>query len=180
MPCYEFEGKRPRVGPTSFIHPTAVLVGGVTIGENCYIGPGAVLRGDFGFIEIGDGSNVQENAVIHTFPGITARLARDSHIGHGAIIHGSVIGENVLVGMGAILHEGVEIGENCIIGSGCVITDNRKIPAGKLVVGVPGKIVGDVSPEMQRAKTAGTRLYQTLPRRYGETMKLISPEDLKS
>ena len=85
MPLYEFEGKRPKVGETSFVHPAAVLVGGVTIGENCYIGPGAVLRGDFGYVEIGDGSNVQENAVIHTFPEQTARLAKDSHIGHGAI-----------------------------------------------------------------------------------------------
>ena len=173
MPIYEFEGKRPKVGETSFVLPTAVLVGGVIIGENCYIGPGAVLRGDFGYVEIGDGSNVQENAVIHTFPEQTARLAKDSHIGHGAIVHGSRIGENVLVGMGAILHEGVEIGENCIIGSGCVITDNRKIPPGKLVVGVPGKIVGDVSPEMHRAKVAGTKLYQTLPRRYRESFKRI-------
>ncbi|HSR10942.1 MAG TPA: DapH/DapD/GlmU-related protein, partial [Thermodesulfobacteriota bacterium] len=168
-------GKRPKVGSTSFVHPTAVLVGGVTIGENCYIGPGAVLRGDFGYIEIGDGSNVQENAVIHTFPEITARLAHDSHIGHSAIIHGSQIGANVLIGMGAIIHEGVEIGENCVIGSGCVVTDNRKIPPGKLVVGIPAKIVGDVSPEMQRNKIRGTKLYQTLPRRYRETMKLIDP-----
>jgi phenylacetic acid degradation protein len=173
MPVYEFEGKRPQVGETSFVHPCAVLIGGVTVGENCYIGPGAVLRGDFGYIEIGDGSNVQENVVIHTFPEQTARLAKDSHIGHSAIVHGSQIGENVLVGMGAILHEGVEIGKDCIIGSGCVITANRKIPPGKLAVGVPGKIVGDVSPEMGRAKTAGTRLYQTLPGRYRKTMKRI-------
>jgi phenylacetic acid degradation protein len=173
MPSYEFEGKTPQVGETSFVHPCAVLIGGVTVGENCYIGPGAVLRADFGYIEIGDGSNVQENVVIHTFPEQTARLAKDSHIGHSAIVHGSQIGENVLVGMGAILHEGVEIGKDCIIGSGCVITANRKIPPGKLVVGIPGKIIGDVSPEMARAKTAGTRLYQTLPRRYRETMKRI-------
>ena len=173
MPLYEFEGKRPKVGETSFVHPCAVLIGGVTIGENCYIGPGAVLRGDFGYIEIGDGSNVQENCVIHTFPEQTAHLGKDSHIGHGAIVHGSKIKENVLVGMGAILHEGVEVGTNVIIGSGCVITANQTIPAGKLVVGVPGKIVGDVSPEMNRAKVAGTKLYQTLPRRYKETFKKI-------
>jgi len=173
MPLYEFEGKKPKVGETSFVHPAAVLVGGVTIGENCYIGPGAVLRGDFGYVEIDDGSNVQENAVIHTFPEQTARLAKNSHIGHGAIVHGSRIGENVLIGMGAILHEGVEVGENCIIGSGCVITDNRKIPPGKLVVGVPGKIVGDVSAEMLKAKVRGIKLYQTLPRRYRESCKLI-------
>ncbi len=173
MAIYEFEGKRPQVGETSFVHPAAVLVGGVTIGENCYIGPGAVLRGDFGYVEVDDGSNIQENCVIHTFPQVTARLGRDSHIGHGAIVHGSQIKENVLVGMGAILHEGVEIGENCIIGSGCIITANRKIPAGKLVVGVPGKILGDVPPEMNKAKIAGTRLYQTLPRRYKATFKLI-------
>ncbi len=173
MPIYEFEGKRPKVGKTSFVHPQAVLIGGVTIGEHCYIGPGAILRGDFGYVEIGDGSNVQENCVIHTFPEITARLGRDSHIGHGAIVHGSTIKENVLVGMGAILHEGVEIGENCIIGSGCVIPSGQKIPAGKLVVGVPGKIVADVSPAMNEDKIAGTKLYQTLPRRYRETLRLI-------
>jgi phenylacetic acid degradation protein len=173
MSIYEFEGKRPKVGETSFVHPAAILIGGVTIGENCYIGPGAVLRGDFGYIEIGDGSNIQENCVIHTFPEVTARLGRDSHIGHGAIVHGSTIKENVLVGMGAILHEKVEIGKNCIIGSGCIITANQVIPPGKLVVGVPGKIVGDVSPERAKAKEAGTRVYQTLPRRYKATLKLI-------
>ncbi len=173
MSIYEFEGKRPKVGETSFVHPAAVLIGGVTIGENCYIGPGAVLRGDFGYIEVDDGSNVQENCVIHTYPGITARLGRDNHIGHGAIIHGSQIGENVLVGMGAILHEGVEIGAHCVIGSGCVIPANKHISAGKLVVGVPGKIVGEVSPELHRSKGFGTQLYQTLPRRYKATLKLI-------
>ena len=173
MSIYEFEGKRPQIGETSFVHPAAVLIGGVTIGENCYIGPGAVLRGDFGYIEVDDGSNIQENCVIHTFPEVTARLGRDSHIGHAAIVHGSKIKENVLVGMGAILHEGVEISENCIIGSGCVVTANQIIPAGKLVIGIPGKIVGDVSPERTKAKGAGTKLYQTLPRRYKATLKLI-------
>jgi carbonic anhydrase/acetyltransferase-like protein (isoleucine patch superfamily) len=173
MSIYEFEGKRPKIGETSFVHPAAVLIGGVTIGENCYIGPGAVLRGDFGYVEVGDGSNIQENCVIHTYPEQTARLGRDSHIGHAAIVHGSQIRENVLVGMGAILHEGVEIGANCIIGSGCVITANQFIPPGKLVIGVPGKIVGEVSPEMNQSKIVGTQLYQTLPRRYKATLKLI-------
>ena len=111
---------------------------------------------------------------MNTFPEQTARLEKESHIGHSAIVHGSKIGENVLVGMGAILHERVEIGKDCIIGSSCVITANRKIPPGKLVVRVPGKIVGDVSPEMARAKTAGTLLYQTLPRRYRESFKRIA------
>ena len=173
MSIYEFEGKRPKIGETSFVHPAAVLIGGVTIGEDCYIGPGAVLRGDFGYVEVDNGSNIQENCVIHTYPEKTARLGRDSHIGHGAIIHGSQIKENVLVGMGAILHEGVEIGANCIIGSGCVITAHQLIPAGRLVVGVPGKIVGEVSPEMNQSKIVGTQLYQTLPRRYQATLKLI-------
>jgi carbonic anhydrase/acetyltransferase-like protein (isoleucine patch superfamily) len=173
MSLYEFEGKRPCVGESSFVHPSAVLIGGVTIGENCYIGPGAVLRGDFGFIEVSDGCNVQENCVIHTFPEQTARLGRDSHIGHGAILHGAMTGENVLVGMGAILHDGVVISENCIIGSGYVIPANKVIPGGKLVVGVPGKIVGDVPPAMNKGKRRGTKLYQTLPRRYKETLRLI-------
>lgn len=173
MPVYEFEGKRPKIGETSFVHPAAVLIGGVTIGENCYIVPGAVLRGDFGYVEVGDGSNIQESCVIHSFPEQTARLGPDRHIGPGAILHGSKIKENVLVGMGAILHEGVEIGENGIVGSGCVITDNQVIPPGKLVVGVPGKIIGEVNPAMTRTKAAGTKLYQTLPLRYQATLKRI-------
>ena len=128
---------------------------------------------DFGYVEVGDGSNIQENCVVHTFPDRTARFGRDSHIGHGAVVHGANIGENVLVGMGSVIHERVEIGDHCIIGSGCVVTANQVIPSGKLVLGVPGKIAGDVTPEMARAKTVGTKLYQTLPPRYKATMKLI-------
>jgi phenylacetic acid degradation protein len=173
MPLYEFEGKRPKIGETSFVHPAAILIGGVTIGENCYIGPGAVLRGDFGYIVVGNGSNIQENCVVHTYTDHTATIGQNNHIGHGAKIHGVTLGYNVLIGMNAVLHEGVVIGDHSIIGSGCVVPADRAIPSGKLVLGIPAKVVGDVSEEQRKRKIFGTGLYQTLPKRYRETFKLI-------
>ncbi|MBN1848548.1 MAG: gamma carbonic anhydrase family protein [Deltaproteobacteria bacterium] len=177
MPIYEFEGKRPSIGKYAFVHPCAILIGGVTIGENCYIGPGAVLRADFGEIEIQSGSNVQENAVFHVFPDQIAHLGKNSLIAHGAIVHGSDIGEKVLVGMGAIIHEQVTIGNGCMIGSSCVITQGQIIPPGKLVVGIPGRIVSDVTQEMIRSIENGIRIYHDLPRRYLNTMKLVDIND---
>lgn len=173
MSLYEFEGKKPRIGETSFVHPAAVLIGGVTIGENCYIGPGAVLRGDFGYVIVGDGSNIQENCVVHTYTDHTATFGQNNHIGHGAKIHGVTLGYNVLVGMNAVLHEGVKIGDHSIIGSGCVVPADRVIPSGKLVLGIPAKVAGEVSEEQRKRKIFGTGLYQTLPKRYKETFKLI-------
>ncbi|MEJ2726233.1 MAG: phenylacetic acid degradation protein PaaY, partial [Deltaproteobacteria bacterium] len=95
MPFYEFEGKRPVVHPRAFVHPQAVIIGEVRVEEGCYIGPGAVLRGDIGSIEIGPGSNVQENCVLHSFPEKSTTLHSQTHIGHGCILHGCEICSNV-------------------------------------------------------------------------------------
>jgi carbonic anhydrase/acetyltransferase-like protein (isoleucine patch superfamily) len=98
-------------------------------------------------------------------PGDTVRLARDSHIGHGSVIHGATLERHVLVGMGAILHDRVRVGEEAIIGSGCVVLEGTEIPPGKVVIGVPGRVVADVTPEQAKLWWAGTRLYQGLPAR---------------
>lgn len=160
---YEFKGFIPVVHESAFVHPQAVVTGNVIIGKDVYIGPGAMLRGDWGGIVIEDGCNVQENCIIHMFPGVTVRLKENAHIGHGAIIHGSTIGKNVLVGMNAVIMDNVEVGDECIIGALTFIKEGEKIPARSLVVGNPGKIVKNVSDEMINWKTKGTRLYQTLP-----------------
>jgi len=173
MPIYEFEGKRPEVGEDSFVHPEATLIGGVKIGKNCFIGPGARLRADWCNIEIGDGSNVQDNCIIHARPDFTVRLGPNSHIGHGSVLHGVILHEHVLVGMNAVIQDLAEIGDDCIIGSGCVIKPGMQVPAKKVVMGVPGKIVGDVSPGQQQMWTFATELYQTLPRRYRETSRSV-------
>jgi phenylacetic acid degradation protein len=177
MPLYSFEGRRPRIGKTSFVHEEAVIIGKVTIGEGCYVAAGAVLRGDWGEIEVGDGSNIQENVVIHARPESVTRLAADSHVGHGAILHGCTLEKHVLVGMGAILNDDVSVGENVVIGSGALIPPRQQIPPGVLVVGVPAKIVKELTPEMMEYALWGTRLYQTLPGRYHATLEKISLEE---
>jgi carbonic anhydrase/acetyltransferase-like protein (isoleucine patch superfamily) len=160
---YEFNGYKPVIHPTAFIHPQAAVTGNVIIGRDVYIGPGAALRGDWGEIIIEDGCNVQENCTIHMFPGVTVKLMEGAHIGHGAVIHGSTIGKNVLVGINAVVMDNVTIGENCIIGALCFVPEGMQIPERKVVVGNPAKIVKDVSDEMLGWKTQGTELYQRLP-----------------
>jgi len=172
---YEFNGFRPVVHETSFVHPQAAVTGNVVIGKHVYVGPGAAIRGDWGEIVIEDGCNVQENCTIHMFPGITVRLMQGAHIGHGAIIHGAVIGRNSLVGMNAVIMDDVEIGEECIIGALCFLAAATKIPRRSLVVGNPGKIIREVSDDMINWKTKGTELYQQLPKELFETLRACEP-----
>lgn len=160
---YSFKEYTPVIHESSFVHPQAAVTGNVIIGKDCYIGPGAALRGDWGQIIIEDGCNVQENCTVHMFPGVTVLLKESSHIGHGAIIHGATIGKNCLVGMNAVIMDNVVLGDECIVGALTFIKQEEKIPARSLVAGNPGKIIKEVSDEMIKWKTEGTRLYQELP-----------------
>lgn len=172
---YAFKGFIPVVHPSSFVHPRAVVTGNVVIGRDCYIGPGAALRGDWGGIVLEDGCNVQENCTVHMFPGITVTLHEGAHIGHGAIIHGATVGRNSLVGMNAVLMDEVEVGEECIIGALAFVAAGTKLPRRSLVVGNPGKIIKEVSDEMIGWKSQGTRLYQALPAECHETLLVCQP-----
>jgi phenylacetic acid degradation protein len=172
---YAFEGYVPSVHPSSFVHPNATVTGNVTIGKDVYVGPGAAIRGDWGEIVIADGCNVQENCVVHSFPGVTVRLERNAHIGHGAVIHGAHIGENVLIGMNAVVMDNAEIGAGSIVGALTFVPGEMKIPARKIAVGNPAKVVKDVSDEMLNWKSQGTRLYQTLPDACRATLRPVKP-----
>jgi phenylacetic acid degradation protein len=160
---YAFKGHRPVIHPSAFIHPQAAVTGQVLIGKNVYIGPGAALRGDWGRIIIEDGCNVQENCTIHMFPGVTVWLKEGAHMGHGAIVHGAVIGRNCLIGMNSVIMDNVELGEECVIGALSFVRAGEKIPRRSLVAGNPARILKEVSEEMIRWKTEGTALYQALP-----------------
>lgn len=172
---YEFNGFRPVVHESAFVHPQANVTGNVIIGKKVYIGPGAVLRGDWGQIIIEDGCNVQENCVVHMFPGRTVHLHEGAHIGHGAVIHGATIGKNVLVGMNSVLMDDVVIGDNCLIGALCFVPANTTIPNQKLVVGNPAKIIKDLSDDMVAWKTEGTALYQQLPEDCRNSLRPCEP-----
>ena len=178
---YEFNGIKPVVDASSFVHPQATVTGNVVIGKQVYIGPGCALRGDWGKIIIEDGCNVQENCTVHMFPGVTVLLKQSAHVGHGAIIHGATIGINCLIGMNAVIMDEVELGDECIVGALCFIRQGEKIPSRSLVVGNPSKIIQRVSDEMISWKTQGTKLYQQLPNECFQTLKPCEPlrEDLK-
>ena len=172
---YSFKNFTPVIHESSFIHPLAAVTGNVIIGKNCYIGPGAALRGDWGKIIIEDGCNVQENCIIHMFPGVTVLLKEGAHIGHGAIIHGATIGKNCLVGMNAVIMDNVELGDESIVGALTFIKQDEKIPARSLVAGNPGKIIKQVTDEMIGWKTEGTKLYQALPKEMFESWSACEP-----
>jgi phenylacetic acid degradation protein/carnitine operon protein CaiE len=160
---YSFKDFIPVVHPSSFVHPQAAVTGNVIIGKNCYIGPGAALRGDWGAIILEDGCNVQENCTIHMFPGTTVLLKESSHVGHGAIIHGATIGKNCLIGMNSVVMDNVELGDESIVGALSFVKEGEKIPPRSLLAGNPAKIIKQVSNEMIAWKTKGTALYQQLP-----------------
>lgn len=162
---YAFEGFIPVVHESAFVHPNATVVGNVVIGRDVYVGPGAVIRGDWGGIEIADGCNVQEGCVIHMFPGVVVRLEDAAHIGHGAVVHGAHIGRNVLVGMNAVVMDRAEIGDESIVGALCFVPGEMQVPPRSLVVGNPARIVQQVTDELLAWKSAGTALYQSLPAR---------------
>jgi phenylacetic acid degradation protein/carnitine operon protein CaiE len=172
---YEFNGYRPVVHESAYVHPQAIVTGNVVIGKDVYIGPGAALRGDWGEIIIEDGCNVQENCTIHMFPGTSVRLSKGAHVGHGAIIHGATLKENCLIGMNAVVMDNAIVGKNSVVGALAFVPDGMEIPEGKIAVGNPAKVVKDMSPERIQWKTEGTRLYQSLPMELHETLKVCEP-----
>ena len=172
---FEFNGYRPVIDESAFVHPLASVTGNVIIGKNVYVGPSAAIRGDWGQIIIEDGCNVQENCTIHLFPGAIVVLQAGAHIGHGAIIHGAQIGKNTLIGMNAVIMDHAVIGDECIVGALSFIKAGMKIPNRKMVVGNPAVIIKDISDEMIDWKTKGTALYQQLPKECYESLKAVEP-----
>lgn len=175
MAIYEFDGYRPVVHESAFVHPHAAVTGNVVIGRDVYVGPGAAIRADWGEILIADGCNVQECCVIHVFPGATVTLAESAHLGHGAIVHGANIGRNTLVGMNAVVMDRARVGAECVVGALTFIPAEMTIPDRKVVVGNPARVVKDVSDEMIAWKTDGTRLYQELPADMRATWRECEP-----
>ena len=151
-----FDSKSPRIHPSAFISEACYIVGDVEIGENSSVWPGAVVRGDYGSIIIGKNSVVQDNCVIHTDDFLD--IGDNVSVTHGAVIHGGKIGNNVLVGVNAVVLEGAAVGSYCLIGAGAVVLANADIPDESLVVGVPGKVKA-LSSESRRRLDAPTAAY---------------------
>jgi len=172
---YAIDGVVPVVDPTAFVHPTAVLIGDVIIGPRCYIGPLASLRGDFGAIRIGAGANVQDCCVMHAFPGQDAVVEEDGHVGHGAILHGCVVGKNALVGMNSVVMDGAVIGECSIVAAQSFVRAGAILPARTLIGGIPAKVMRELTDQDIAWKSAGTAEYQRLTVRSLSTMVACEP-----
>jgi phenylacetic acid degradation protein len=160
--CFAIEDLIPVIDPTAYVHPTAVLIGDVIVGPRCYVGPAASLRGDFGRITLREGANVQDTCVIHGFPDTDTVIELDGHIGHGAVIHGAHIGRNVMVGMNAVVMDRSEIGESAIVGAMAFVREGTVVPPRSLALGIPARVVRDLTDQEIAWKRSGTRQYQEL------------------
>lgn len=152
--------KKPVIPATAFVAPTAAVVGDVTLGDGCGVLFSAVLRGDSGTIVVGEGANIQDGCVVHADPGFPALIGAGCTVGHGAIIHGCTIGENTLVGMGAIVLNGAHVGRDCIIGAGALITQGMEVPDGMLVFGSPARVRRPLTPEEIESNRAAASHYR--------------------
>ena len=172
---YAIDGIVPVVDPTAFVHPTAVLIGDVIIGPDCYVGPCASLRGDFGRLILERGANLQDTCVMHGFPGTDTVVEEDGHIGHGAVLHGCRIGKNALVGMNAVIMDNAVIGESAIVAACAFVKAGVVIPPRSLAAGMPAKVIRPLSDEEIAWKSEGTQTYQDLTRRCLASMVETSP-----
>jgi phenylacetic acid degradation protein len=175
MPCYQIDGVTPVVHPSAYVHPTAVLIGDVHVGANCYVGPCASLRGDFGRIVMEAGSNLQDSCVVHAFPGRDAIVRRNGHVGHGAILHGCTIEEDAMVGMNSVIMDEAVIAARSIVGACAFVKAGFECEPASLIVGSPAKVLRQLSDKEVGWKQSGTREYQVLTERCLETIKECAP-----
>ena len=173
MALYEFDGKRPQVPADSFVHPNAVLVGDVKVGHECLIAPGVSIRADFGPIVIGDRSSVQDNAVIHVYPGSQSIIENDVTIAHGVILHDVHIKARCMIGIGSIILFNVICEEDVFVSVGSLVPKGMHIPAGKVVAGNPAVITRDLTERDKASAKDGIEAYRYLCRTYLATMKSI-------
>ena len=171
---FEFDGHRPGVGRGTYVSETAQVIGDVIIGDNCYMGHGAILRGDYGRIEIGSGTAVEEGVIVHAPPGGLNRIGNRVTLGHGAILHGNAVGDFSVIGMGAILSIFSETGEWTIVGEGAVVRANQKIPGRVVAVGNPAVVIREISDRDRELWTYGKQVYLDLAQKCLEqSMKRI-------
>lgn len=175
MPCYEIDGLRPVVHPSAFVHPDAVLIGDVIVGARCYVAPLASLRGDFGRIILEQGSNLQDNCVMHGFPNLDTIVEEDGHIGHAAVLHGCRIGRNALVGMNAVVMDNAVVGDSAVVAACAFVKADMVVPPRMLAAGVPAKVVRELTAQEMDWKVDGTRCYHELTVRSLATLKPCVP-----
>ena len=170
---YAIDGVIPVVAPSAFVHPTAVLIGDVIVGADCYVGPGASLRGDFGRIEMKQGSNFQDNCTAHCFSGGGIVIGERGNIGHGAVLHGCTIGDRALVGMNAVVMDGAVIGDDCIVAALSFVRAGFEAPAATLLAGIPAEVKRALGEREIKWKAEATQDYLVLTPRCHASLQLV-------
>lgn len=173
LAVFEFEGRIPTIAPTAYVDEDANVLGDVRIGAQCYIGPGARIRGDYGTIIIGDRTSVQENCVLHARIGEKCEVGSHVQIGHGALLHNCTIKDYAVIGVGAVVSDYATVGVWSIIGEGGVVTSGQSIPDGKVAVGVPAKVIRDVEEADKQVWSKYKEAYADLALRYPKGLKRI-------
>ncbi len=173
MTIYEFEGRVPIIGKSSYVSSSASVIGKVTIGEECYIAPGAVVKGDYGEIRIGDGCSVQDNVIIHARPAEITIIGNNVTLGHGCIVHNATIKDEAVIGMGAIVSDYAVVGKWCIVGEGAVVRARFEIPDERIVVGIPAKEIGAVQEKHKEELSRFKSIYRDLAGRYPSGLKSV-------
>ena len=167
---YDLKDKKPKSSGENWVAPNATIIGDVTLKKNTSIWFNAVLRGDIENIYIGEGSNVQDGSVLHTDPGCPLKIGKDVTVGHLVMLHGCTIGDNSLIGIGAVILNNAKIGKNCIIGAKALITENKEIPDNSLVVGSPGKVLREVTDDEKKSVLENTKHYQDNWKKYSKSI----------
>jgi len=174
MGVYKFEGKEPVIGEGSYVFETATVVGDVTMGKECYVGPGAVVRGDYGTVRIGDGVAIEENVVIHARPGEITVIGNHVTIGHCAVIHNCTLKDYAVIGMGAVVSDYAEVGVWGVVGEGAVVRNKQQIPDRNICVGIPAKIIGQINDQYEEQWTKFKKIYNDLAaNKYPNTLEKI-------
>jgi len=172
MAIYEFEGRKPKLGEGAYVHPSADVIGDVTVGDGCWIGPGARLRGDYGKISVGDGTSIEDNCVIHARPGEMTRIGKHVTVGHCSVIHTATIQDYAVIGMGSVVSDWATVGEWAVVGEGAVVRQRQQIPDDHIAVGVPAKLLDKkVAAEYKAQWTSFKNTYTDLARRYPDGLR---------
>jgi len=174
MAIYEFEGRKPTLAAGAYVHPSADVIGDVTIADGCWVGPGARLRGDYGSIRIGEGTSIEDNCVVHARPGESTSIGQHVTIGHSAIIHNATVHDHAVIGMGSVVSDWAVIGEWSVVAEGAVVRQGQQVPPGGIAVGVPAKLLEKLVGEEYKAEWSRFKaIYVDLARRYPEGLKEV-------
>ena len=176
MPIYEFEGRIPRIDPEAFVFPNATIIGDVTIGKQVWVGPGAVLRGDYGTITVGDYAAIEDNVMVHARPGEATTIGKHVTIGHLSVVHTPTITDWAVVGMGSVISDFAKVGEWAAIGEGAVVKNGSEIPQESIAVGIPAKVIGKVSEEYKKLWVQYKANYNSFALRYKNNLREMRDE----